>query len=80
MFADEKLGGRSGMQALRDRVMQATGRNPTVRDFLNVTHRGRPRAAAIGTPEDVADRMEDWCTSRACDGFVISVTHGPGDH
>ena len=78
VFTDEELGGMSGMQAMRDRVMQATGRNPTVRDFLNVTHRGRPREAVVGTAKDVADRMEDWFTSRACDGFVISATHVPG--
>jgi len=77
-FTDEELGGMSGMQAMRDRVMQATGRNPTVRDFLEVTRRGRPREAVVGTAKDVADRMEDWFTDRACDGFVISATHVPG--
>jgi len=78
VFTDEELGGMSGMQAMRDRVMQAIGRNPTVRDFLNVTKRGRPREAIVGTAKDVADRMEDWFTDRACDGFVISATHVPG--
>jgi alkanesulfonate monooxygenase SsuD/methylene tetrahydromethanopterin reductase-like flavin-dependent oxidoreductase (luciferase family) len=58
--------------------MTAIGRNPTVRDFLEVTKRGRPREAIVGTAKDVADRMEDWFTSRACDGFVISATHVPG--
>ena len=78
VFTDEELGGMSGMQAMRDRVMNAIGRNPTVRDFLNVTKRGRPREAIVGTAKDVADRMEDWFTDRACDGFVISATHVPG--
>ena len=44
-FTDEELGGMSGMQAMRDRVMRVIGRNPTVRDFLEVTRRGRPRPA-----------------------------------
>ena len=68
----------SGMQEMRDRVMRAIGRNPTVRDFLEVTERGRPREAVVGTAKDVADRMEEWFTDRACDGFVISATHVPG--
>lgn len=77
-FTSPELEGMSGMQEMRDRVMRAIGRNPTVRDFLEVTRRGRPREAVVGTAKDVADRMEDWFTARACDGFVISATHVPG--
>ena len=77
-FSTEELEGMSGMQEMRDRVMRAIGRNPTVRDFLEVTKRGRPRESVVGTAKDVADRMEDWFTDRACDGFVISATHVPG--
>jgi FMN-dependent oxidoreductase (nitrilotriacetate monooxygenase family) len=77
-FTSEELGGMSGMQEMRDRVMRVVGRNPTVRDFLQVTSRSRPREAVVGTAKDVADRMEEWFTDRACDGFVISATHVPG--
>ena len=77
-FTDEELAGMSGMQAMRDRVMRAAGRNPTVRDFLEVTRRGRPREAVVGSAKDVADRMEQWFTGQACDGFVVSATHVPG--
>jgi FMN-dependent oxidoreductase (nitrilotriacetate monooxygenase family) len=77
-FTTEELAGMSGMQAMRDRVMEVTGRNPTVRDFLEVTRRGRPREAVVGNAKDVADRMEEWFTDRACDGFVIAATHMPG--
>jgi alkanesulfonate monooxygenase SsuD/methylene tetrahydromethanopterin reductase-like flavin-dependent oxidoreductase (luciferase family) len=68
----------SGMQAMRDRVLQMTGRNPTVRDFLEVTRRGRPREAIVGSGKEVADRLEKWFVERACDGFVIAATHIPG--
>jgi alkanesulfonate monooxygenase SsuD/methylene tetrahydromethanopterin reductase-like flavin-dependent oxidoreductase (luciferase family) len=68
----------SGMQAMRDRVMLVTGRNPTVRDFLEVTRRGRPREAIVGSGKDIADRLELWFTERACDGFVVAGTHMPG--
>ena len=77
-FTDEELEGMSGMQAMRDRVMRVIGRNPTVRDFLEVTRRGRPREAIVGGPKEIADRLEQWFTERACDGFVIAGTHMPG--
>lgn len=78
VFTTEELAGMSGMQAMRDRVMRHTGRNPTVRDFLEITRRGRPREAIVGSGKDVADRLEQWFTERACDGFVIAGTHTPG--
>ena len=68
----------SGMQAMRDRVMRVIGHNPTVRDFLEVTRRGRPREAIVGSGKDIADRLEHWFTERACDGYVIAGTHMPG--
>jgi FMN-dependent oxidoreductase (nitrilotriacetate monooxygenase family) len=77
-FSAEELAGMSGMQAMRDRVMKVIGRNPTVRDFLEVTRRGRPREAVVGSGRDVADRLEEWFTERACDGFVVGGTHTPG--
>ena len=77
-FSSEELEGMSGMQAMRDHVMRVAGRNPTVRDFLNVTRRGRPGQAVVGSGKDIADRMELWFSERACDGFVIAGTHMPG--
>ncbi len=77
-FTAEELEGMSGMQAMRNRVMQQTKRNPTVRDFLEVTRRGRPREAIVGSAKDVADHLEHWFVERACDGFVIAGTHTPG--
>ena len=66
------------MQAMRDRVMHVIGRNPTVRDFLEVTRRGRPREAIVGGPKEVADRLEQWFVEGACDGYVVGGTHTPG--
>ena len=77
-FTSEELEGMSGMQAMRDRVMQVIGRNPTVRDFIEVTRRGRPREAIVGSGKDVADRLEQWFVERACDGYVVGGTHTPG--
>ena len=77
-FTKEELAGMSGMQAMRDRVMRVIGHNPTVRDFLEVTRRGRPRESVVGSGKDIADYLERWFTERACDGFVIAGTHTPG--
>jgi alkanesulfonate monooxygenase SsuD/methylene tetrahydromethanopterin reductase-like flavin-dependent oxidoreductase (luciferase family) len=71
----------SGMQAMRDRVIHASGKHtPTVRDFLEITRRGRPRDAIVGGPKEVADRLEEWFVERACDGFVLGGTHIPGTY
>ena len=32
----------------------------------------------VGTGAQVADQMEEWFTTDACDGFVIAATHVPG--
>jgi hypothetical protein len=34
--------------------------------------------AIVGSPQQVADRLEQWFAERACDGFVIAATHVPG--
>ena len=32
----------------------------------------------VGGPKDIADEMEEWFHSPACDGFVVGPTHQPG--
>ena len=49
-----------------------------MRDFLEVTRRGRPREAIVGGPKEIADRLEQWFVERACDGYVMGGTHTPG--
>nr|WP_235433535.1 LLM class flavin-dependent oxidoreductase [Protofrankia coriariae] len=34
--------------------------------------------AVVGTPEDVADHIEEWFTTRAADGFNVSFPYLPG--
>jgi alkanesulfonate monooxygenase SsuD/methylene tetrahydromethanopterin reductase-like flavin-dependent oxidoreductase (luciferase family) len=62
-----------------DRVLQLSGtRNPTVRDLMHYTGRGRLENPWVGSSKDIADRLEAWCTERACDGFVVGPTSLPG--
>ena len=80
-FTDAELAKLSGMHGMRDRVIQSSAkRNPTVRDFVEHSGRGRLREQPLfkGNPKDVADQMELWFTERGCDGFVLAATHMPG--
>ena len=61
----------AGYRALAD-----DGR-PTVREFLYRTVNGWG-ASVSGTPEQIADEIEEWFTSRACDGFVLNDPGLPG--
>ena len=78
-FTDEEMKSISGLQAIRDRVVRATGnKNPTVREFIEVSGRGRVHDPIVGGPKEVADQLEQWFTDRGCDGFVVAGTHVPG--
>ena len=78
-FSAEELEEMSGLQGIRDRVLAASGsKNPTVRDFIRISGRGRVHNAIVGGPKEVADRLEQWFSAPACDGFVLSATHVPG--
>lgn len=81
VFTAEEMTRVSGLHAVRDRVINITGRdNPTVRDFIDASGRGTVRELPtfVGTPGVVADRLEEWFTGNACDGFVLAATHMPG--
>jgi FMN-dependent oxidoreductase (nitrilotriacetate monooxygenase family) len=78
-FTDAEMAEISGLQAIRDRVVRASGnKNPSVREFMHFSGRGRVHDPVVGGPKEIADRLEQWFTERACDGFVVSATHVPG--
>ncbi len=78
-FTDEELASMSGIQGIRDNVMRLYAkRNPTVRDFIQISGRGRVHNPIVGGPKEVADQLEHWFSAPACDGFVLSATHVPG--
>jgi FMN-dependent oxidoreductase (nitrilotriacetate monooxygenase family) len=79
VFTDAEIASMTGLQGIRDRVLRASGKkNPTVREFIHLSGRGRLHDPVIGGPKDVADRLEQWFVERACDGFVVSASHVPG--
>jgi FMN-dependent oxidoreductase (nitrilotriacetate monooxygenase family) len=78
-FTDDEMAEMSGLQGIRDAVVRTSGKkNPTVRDFIHFSGRGRVHNPIVGGPREVADRLEQWFVERACDGFVIAATHVPG--
>ncbi|HUF92198.1 MAG TPA: LLM class flavin-dependent oxidoreductase [Candidatus Limnocylindria bacterium] len=80
-LSDEDLASITGLQAVRDRVTRLSGKtNPAPRDFVEHSGRGtlRELPCFVGTASAVADGLEEWFTSGACDGFVLAATHMPG--
>ena len=80
-FTNDELNALS-WQSFRDRVVTQSGkRNPSVRDFVEVSGRGtiREHHTFSGTPKMIADQMEEWFET-ACDGFVLAATHMPGSY
>ncbi|MFD4254336.1 NtaA/DmoA family FMN-dependent monooxygenase [Amycolatopsis thermoflava] len=53
-------------------VAQIRRTNPTVREYLRQTrYTGSGHAGFVGTPEQLADHIEDWFHSGAIDGFNL---------
>ncbi|HXZ62420.1 MAG TPA: LLM class flavin-dependent oxidoreductase [Acidimicrobiales bacterium] len=72
---DSVSGIRGLLQNLRTHI---GGETVTLRDLVG--HRATllqgPRF--VGTGADIADQMEEWFGTAACDGFVVAATHSPG--
>ena len=82
-FTQEEIDSWTGVQGMKDRIRRELGnRPPTPRDFINITHRGtfhdHPRF--VGNAKEVADGLEEWFSTRACDGFVVAAGEVPGGY
>jgi FMN-dependent oxidoreductase (nitrilotriacetate monooxygenase family) len=78
-ISDDLIESVSGIRGLVQNIRQHIGGDTvTLGDLAG--HRATllqgPRF--VGTGSDVADQMEEWFQSDACDGFVIAATHSPG--
>jgi FMN-dependent oxidoreductase (nitrilotriacetate monooxygenase family) len=80
---DAEMAAVSGWKTFRDRVVALSGKsNPSVRDFVEYSNRGRLKEynVFIGSPKTVADELEQWFMEEGCDGFVLAPTHMPGSY
>ncbi len=76
---DAFLDSATGMHGYVETVRQYMGdKAVTLRDLAGhrATLRQSPRF--VGTPEQVADQMQEWFDAKACDGFVVAATSLPG--
>ena len=77
-ITDEFVESVSGIRGLVENLRRHIGGTVTLADLAG--HRATllqgPRF--VGTGVEVADQMEEWFNSGACDGFVIAATHTPG--
>ncbi len=77
-ITDELIESVSGIRGLVQNLRAHIGDDITLADLAG--HRATllqgPRF--VGTGPEVADQMEEWFTTDACDGFVIAATHSPG--
>jgi len=68
----------NGSKSGRERVIARARREGlTVRQLAQIAG-GYGGLAMVGTPKMIADRMEEWLESRACDGFNIMFPWVPG--
>jgi FMN-dependent oxidoreductase (nitrilotriacetate monooxygenase family) len=72
----EAEAGNQGIAGSRDRMAQIA-RDQGITFAAAVR---KPRGLTAGTPTYIADLMEDWFTSGACDGFVIPPTVTPATY
>jgi FMN-dependent oxidoreductase (nitrilotriacetate monooxygenase family) len=65
--------GNQGIQGSHDRVVQVAAAEGIT--FAQAAR--RPRSLLVGTAETIADHMEAWFNSDACDGFIVWPTVSP---
>lgn len=80
-ITDELIESVSGIRGLVQNIRTHIGGDTvTLRDLAG--HRATllqgPRF--VGTGPAVADQMEEWFSTGACDGFVLAATHSPGSY
>jgi FMN-dependent oxidoreductase (nitrilotriacetate monooxygenase family) len=69
-FPDVAHIGRNSNQSASDRILaQVRSENLTIRQIAQ--RLATPRGAFVGTPEQIADRLQDWFENEGADGYVV---------
>ncbi|MGE3644934.1 MAG: LLM class flavin-dependent oxidoreductase, partial [Beijerinckiaceae bacterium] len=74
-FKPTKISGQSIINHVMDIARKG---NLTLRQTAQVVAGARGKFVVKGTPEHIADVMEDWFRSHACDGFNVMPPYLPG--
>ncbi|MFL4475929.1 LLM class flavin-dependent oxidoreductase [Paeniglutamicibacter sp. MACA_103] len=67
--AADGFAGPQGRYLTVQRIIETQA--PTLRELLGFLAAGGGHATMIGTPTEIADDIEEWFTSGACDGFNL---------
>lgn len=81
VMTDDDLDQISGSRGMVETIMRGgEAQYPTFGEFIGNSRRGTVHELPmfVGTPKKIADEMEEWFTSEACDGFMVAATHLPG--
>ena len=80
LLEDKHLDSISGSRGLAERMMASGIEYPTFGDFLDQSRRGTiwELPVFVGSPTQIADEMEEWFRSEACDGFMVAAPYLPG--
>jgi len=68
-------GGRTFTNVLYERARRE---NITLRDLYNLTAAARGHWVVCGTPETIADTLEEWFVESAADGYNVLPPYFPG--
>ncbi|RAX49388.1 LLM class flavin-dependent oxidoreductase [Arthrobacter sp. AQ5-05] len=71
----EAFTGPQGRYLTVQRIIET--KQPTLRELLGFLAAGGGHATMIGTPTEVADEIEEWFISGACDGFNLMCPSFP---
>lgn len=78
---DDVLASVTGTKGVLERAVSkartAFGADATINDMATMQSRGATYRI-VGDPKQVADELEEWFTSNACDGFVVMPSDTPG--
>jgi len=75
---DLQLPANAGQSTAQNWINLARRENLTVRQLAYRATHGRGKAAIIGTPEKIADTMQEWFEKGGADGFNIQPPVQPG--
>ncbi len=64
--------------AFRNVLRWAREEKLTIRQLYQRFAGARGQRTLLGTPETIADEMEEWFVNEGCDGFLVHPSHLPG--
>lgn len=75
----DALPDHNGVKSGHDQLMRLVReKRMTIRELYRMLAGASGHLVMVGTPEQVADRIQDWFNDRACDGFNLIPPFMPG--